>query len=196
MFGLLPITKVIATTAGVYATSFLALYLLFATFDVHLRLLMAFSSAAVVDWVLLYFVNLGWRQLWAVIPGLGRWLFPDLNGDWHATIDWVRGKQAGQATGTVQIKQDFFKLSIEMDAERSDSRTIALALKRDPESGRSVLHYIYEVTEKHTSPGQNMVYQGAASLSIRTSPEELAGNYFTSRGTGGRFRFRRLSSRP
>lgn len=193
MFHFLPMTKVISMIAGIYALLFLTLYLILAKFGIEIRLLLAFSGAAVVDLALIGFAYAGWRRLWAAIPRLNRWFYPDLNGHWLATIDWVHDLRSGSATGTVHIKQDFFKISIEMDAERSESRTIALCAKKDPESGRPFLHYIYEVSEKHTSEAQNGIYRGAASLGIDAlSANRLSGNYFTSRGTGGRFLFTRV----
>ncbi|MDM0079225.1 hypothetical protein QTI17_01340 [Variovorax sp. J31P179] len=183
----------IATIAGGYALAIMLLYWAFGAAGIPLRPLFAYSGAAVVDLALLAFFCAGWRRLWARMPRLNQWLYPDLNGVWDASIDWVRGEQVGRAVGRVIIKQDFFKISIEMDAERSESRTLALAVKKDPESSRPLLHYIYEVREKYTSPGQNKVYQGAASLVVgAASNDELVGNYFTSRGTGGRFHFCRL----
>lgn len=193
MFSLLPMTKVISMIAGGYALAFILLNLGFGAFGITLRPLIAVSGAAVVDFALLVFVYAGWRRLWIKVPILNQWLYPDLNGNWGASIDWVKGEEVGRAVGKVVIKQDFFKISIEMDAERSESRTLALVVKKDPESARPLLHYIYEVREKYTSPGQNKVYHGAASLLVdAVSNEELVGNYFTSRGTGGRFHFRRL----
>lgn len=193
MFQLLPKTKVISTIAGVYALLVVSLFILFGAFGAPLRPWLALSGAAVIDVALIAFVYAGWRPLWGVVPSLNRWLYPDLNGRWCATIDWVKDEEAGRASGTVHITQDFFKMSIEMDAERSESNTVALCVRKDPESGRPLLHYIYEVREKYTEPGQNKVYRGAASLQLDAqSLDELAGNYFTSRGTGGRFHFARL----
>lgn len=192
MFNLLPVTKVISLIAGGYALVFILASLGFTALGMTLTPLSALSGAAAIDVALLLFVCVGWRWLWEKVPILNRWLYPDLNGDWDASIDWVRGDEAGRATGKVVIKQDFFKISIEMDADRSESRTLALSVKKDPESSRPLLHYIYEVREKYISPGQNKVYQGAASLLVdAVSNEDLGGNYFTSRGSGGRFHFRR-----
>jgi hypothetical protein len=192
MFSLLPITKVVSLIAGLYAILAFLVALGMERFGIKVSPLRVFSAAAVVDLGLLFFAYVGWRWLWAKVPKLNRWLYPDLNGTWDASIDWVKDDQNGRASGTVSIKQNFFTISIEMDADRSESRTIALSVKRDPESARPLLHYIYEVREKYTSPGQNKVYQGAASLLVDVvSNDRLGGNYFTSRGTGGRFDFRR-----
>lgn len=194
MFSLLPMTKVVSLIAGIYAFLAFLVALGMEHIDVQVNPFRVFSGAAVVDLVLLFFVYVGWRWLWVKVPNLNRWLYPDLNGTWDASIDWVKDDQTGRASGTASIKQNFFTISIQMDAERSESRTIALSVKRDPESARPLLHYIYEVTEKYTSPGQNKIYQGAASLLVDVvSNDRLGGNYFTSRGTGGRFEFRRAS---
>jgi hypothetical protein len=192
MFSLLPVTKVVSMIAGLYAILAFLVALGMECFDIQVSPFRAFSGAAVLDLGLLFFVYVGWRWIWAKVPNLNRWLYPDLNGMWDASIDWVKGQQIGRASGRVSIKQNFFTISIEMDADRSESRTIALSVKRDPESARPLLHYIYEVREKYTAPGQNKVYQGAASLVVDVvSNDRLGGNYFTSRGTGGHFEFRR-----
>jgi len=192
MFSLLPMTKVISMIAGLYAILAFVVAFGMERLDIQVSLFRVFSGAAVVDLGLLFFVYVGWRWVWVKVPNLNRWLYPDLNGMWDASIDWVKDDQTGRASGRVFIKQNFFTISIEMDADRSESRTIALSVKRDPESARPLLHYIYEVREKYTSPGQNKVYQGAASLLVDVvSNDRLGGNYFTSRGTGGRFEFLR-----
>lgn len=194
MFNLLPITKVVSLIAGLYALLAYLAMLGMEHFGIQLSPLRVFGGAAAVDLAMLFFVYFGWRWIWAKVPDLNRWLYPDLNGEWDASINWVKGDEVGQAIGKVYIKQNFFSISIEVNADRSESRTIALSVKRDPESARPLLHYIYEVREKYTSPGQNMVYQGAASLLVDVvSNDLLGGNYFTSRGFGGRFEFQRAS---
>lgn len=193
MFSLLPMTKVISMIAGLYAILAFIVAVGMERLEIQVSLFRVFSGAAVFDLGLLFFVYVGWRWIWVKVPNLNRWLYPDLNGMWDASIDWVKDDQTGRASGRVFIKQNFFTISIEMDADRSESRTIALSVKRDPESARPLLHYIYEVREKYTSPGQNKVYQGAASLLVDVvSNDRLDGNYFTSRGTGGRFEFLRV----
>jgi hypothetical protein len=192
MFSLLPVTKVISLIAGSYAILAILVTLGMERLGMPVSPFRVFSGAAIVDLGLLFFVYVGWRWLWVKVPNLNRWFYPDLNGMWDASIDWVKDDQTGRASGRVSIKQNFFTISIEMDADRSESRTLALSVKKDPESSRPLLHYIYEVKEKYTSHGQNKVYQGAASLLVDVvSNDRLGGNYFTSRGTGGRFEFRR-----
>ena len=192
MFSLLPMTKVISMLAGLYALLAFLVALGMERLGIEVSFLRVFSGAVVIDLGLLFFVYVGWRWIWEKVPRLNQWLYPDLNGTWAASIDWVKDGKTGLALGTVSIKQNFFTLSIEMDAPRSESRTIALSVKKDPESARPLLHYIYEVREKCQSPGQNMVYQGAASLVVDVATyDRLSGNYFTSRESGGHFEFRR-----
>ena len=192
MFSLLPMTKVISMLAGLYALLAFLVALGMGRLGIEVSFLRVFSGAVVIDLGLLFFVYVGWRWIWEKVPRLNQWLYPDLNGTWAASIDWVKDGKTGLALGTVSIKQNFFTLSIEMDAPRSESRTIALSVKKDPESARPLLHYIYEVREKYQSPGQTMVYQGAASLVVDVATyDRLSGNYFTSRESGGHFEFRR-----
>lgn len=194
MFQLLPVTKVVSVIAGVYALVVVMSFYLLNNVGIPMRPWMAFTSATVVDLLLMMFVYFAWRRLWKWFPILNTWLYPDLNGKWHATIDWVGAEDSGRSEGNVHIKQDFFKMSIDMDADKSSSKTIALCVQKDPLSGRPLLHYIYEVREKYNTPGKNKTYRGAASLEVDVeSVDKLSGNYFTSRRTGGHFVFTRLN---
>jgi hypothetical protein len=186
MFNLLPTTKIVALIAASYGFFLLS-------FSAFLSPSDAFRGAAVVDIVLFALLSVGWRWLWIKVPALNRWIYPDLNGHWVAKIHWVQGNNSGVALGTAHITQDFFRFGIDVDASNSASNTIALVLKKDTETGKPLLHYIYEVREKHTRPGGDNVYRGAASLTFDAlSDRQLSGNYFTSRSTAGRFQFSRL----
>ncbi len=186
MLNLLPITKIVALVAASYGFLLLSLSPFLSPSD-------AFRGAAVVDIALLVLLSFGWRWLWTKFPALNRWIYPDLNGHWLAEIHWVQGDKSGIAVGTARITQDFFRFGIDVDAPNSESNTIALVLKKDTETGKPLLHYIYEVREKHTRPGGDNVYRGAASLTFDAlSDRQLSGNYFTSRSTAGRFQFSRV----
>jgi hypothetical protein len=174
------------------ASSYAALLLLFGWLSESARV--AFAFATVLELILTYIVYVGWRSLWSRFPKLNQVLFPDLNGDWIAKIHWVRDDKEGTVDATAKIKQDLIKMSIELDAPESDSATVALVVRKDPESGRPILHYIYEVTDHQMRIASKPSYRGAASLKVDASDSRfMRGNYFTSRGSRGHFSFERVA---
>ena len=190
MFLLLPPTKVITAIAGIYA----AIWVFVASIWEGADAAQALRAAAILEVLLLVFTAWGWRKIWKKIPILNLLLFPDLSGKWEATIVWVKDNDSGQAQGTVHIVQDFFKLSLELTTEISESSTLAVMVKRDPESGRPILHYVYTVRPKQLIPGAEPTYEGAALLKVKHDDYgQLQGNYFTSRSTKGHFSFVRIS---
>lgn len=128
----------------------------------------------------------GWRWLWRWIPVLAN-IYPDLNGSWELTISWSRHDQSGNVAAKAVIKQNFFRISMEVDAPDSESRTLSAVPKKDAESGRAALHYIYLVTP-HAKPGRPPApYHGAAILAVSgDASQNLAGNYWTSHQSVGR----------
>jgi hypothetical protein len=191
MFYLLSPTKVISIVSVLYA----ALWVACALLSAHPSSLTVFRTVALLDVILVLWGAWGWRKLWGIFPILNRWLYPDLNGTWDAVIHWVRGNDTGQADGQVHIKQTFFKISIELVSQDSESETSAVVVKRDPESGRPMLHYIYVVKPKQIAAGAAPTYEGCALLKVsHVGIDELAGNYFTSRASSGYFKFVRRRS--
>lgn len=157
-----------------------------------------FSAALFLDLVLVLTVNLWWRKVWTRFPALNTVLFPDLNGDWRMTIHWSGVNEEGDAVeGTVQatatIKQNFLHMSMEVESEDSDSETLMAEPKKDPESGRPLVYYVYRVVPKKTRARAGSSYQGAAILKFEgTQSARLSGNYFTSRMRQGYFTLERI----
>src|SRR5207302_1380783 len=95
-------------------------------------------------------------------------------------------------TGVVKakatIKQDFLRFSMEVASPKSDSLSLIAQPKKDPESGRSLLYYIYLVIPKDVGPNPSLAYHGAAILRFsETGGGQLSGNYWTSKRTSGHF---------
>lgn len=135
--------------------------------------------------------TVGWRWAWGGIPAL-RNLYPDLNGTWDVSITWNRAGQHGAVSAKAVIKQTLFRISMEVEAPDSVSRTLSAVPKKDPESGRAALHYIYLVTP-HSRPGKASVsYYGAAILAVSDDNSvSVAGNYWTSHQSDGRLILKR-----
>jgi hypothetical protein len=105
------------------------------------------------------------------------------------TIDWTRGPKTGQVTARCTIVQTFATLSMEVHSPGSDSQTLIAQPRRDPESGRATLYYVYVVSPRAIGSDATAKYDGAAIL--RFFPEEqggtLRGNYWTSVDSCGHF---------
>ncbi|NBF01729.1 hypothetical protein GV819_05435 [Pseudomonas sp. Fl5BN2] len=190
MFSLFSPIKIIAVIAGIYATIWAFVVSCYGNAD----LAQVFRTVTILEFLLLAFTAWGWRKIWKLVPALNRLLFPDLNGQWLATIDWNMDAKSGQAKGKVHIIQDFFKISLEVVTDSSESNTQAVIVKRDPESGRPILHYVYTVRPKQISVGAEPTYDGAALLKVSHDDyDQLQGNYFTSLSTNGYFSFVRIA---
>jgi hypothetical protein len=189
---LLPIGRVIATVAVVYAALvalFLGLWWQCAENPTVLGGLgFALKGATPIQLMLMTFIYYGWTWIWKVIPKLNEWLFPDLNGTWNMEIRYNLKDKSGRLDAEATIKQNFVSLSMDVRAPSSDSQTLLAVPRKDPESRRPMLYYVYSVTPHATGPKPARLYTGAAILRFDTANGgELGGNYWTSAETTGRF---------
>lgn len=130
--------------------------------------------------------SIGWRLLWRCFPYF-RGLYPDLTGTWDVSIEWIRQGESGTVVATAIIKQNLLRFSMEVEAPASDSRTLSAVPKKDPESGRAALHYIYLVTPHAKLGKASASYHGAAILTLSDDgAPKIAGNYWTSHQSDGR----------
>lgn len=198
MIMLLPLGRVIAVVAVLYG-------LLIALFIGHWwqgadeptvwgGLGFALRGATPIQVCLMAFIYFGWTRIWKWIPKLNDWLFPDLNGRWAMDIHYNLKGQMGHIAAEATIKQNFIRLSMDVRAPNSDSRTLIAVPRKDPESGQPMLYYIYEVTPHATGPKPARSYTGAAILRFdKANGGGLGGNYWTSAETTGRFTIRGVS---
>jgi hypothetical protein len=194
MLLLLPVHLIVSAVAVTYAALLLVIIgglLAWGSPLDPLRLFtFAFSGATLLQLALLAFLTVAWKWLWSAFPVLERVLFPNIEGTWKMTIDWQRDGREGQVRATASIRQTFLKLSMEVDSEGSESETLIAVPRRDGESGRPMLYYVYRVVPKKNKSDAGHPYEGSALLKL-TDGNMLAGNYFTSRETKGRFQLRR-----
>lgn len=152
----------------------------------------AFKGAVFLEIVILIFFVSGWRFLWSKFPKLNEWVYPDLNGEWQVSIHWNYGHQKGIKTAIAHIKQDFFKLSMELVSDESESETLMVKPKKDPESSRPLLYYIYRNEAAQGVNNPRPSHKGAAVLKLDLKDQNtLKGNYFTDHGTNGHFELKR-----
>lgn len=150
--------------------------------------------AAGIELVLGVIAGFAWRFLWRWIPML-RKFYPDLNGTWDVELHYQWKEKRGTVEATAHIEQSLTALSINMVSSLSDSNTLAVVAKKEPESGRPMLYYTYHNEPQQGTGGTQAPHKGTAILKLSLEDDsELKGNYFTDRETKGHFIFRRNDS--
>jgi len=141
--------------------------------------------------------TLSWRCIWKIIPILNEVVFPDLNGVWHIDIHWNNGTNNGIAVGTAVIKQSLVKMSMEISTNTSYSETLMIKPRKNNESDRPSLFYIYRNTPKIITTSNPGSYLGTAILNLSLNSEsKLSGNYFSERNTQGHFNLTKDINKP
>ncbi|NOI78609.1 hypothetical protein F0224_23415 [Vibrio coralliilyticus] len=197
MISLIPIGRVITLIAVVYAV--VSCLILWAAYDESTSFLSAVSigasGSAVLNGLLAILFYYGWERIWGKYPILNRLLFPNLNGTWDMTIHWEWEGKQGTSHGRAVIKQSFLNIGMDVEAEDSDSQTLLAKPKKDAETGRSELYYVFLTTPKHKSHSlPQQPYKGTAILKLGLDDDGLLqGNYFTSRKTVGYYVLKRVS---
>lgn len=198
MIGLLPIGRVISLIAVAYAA--ISCLILWTVYTDDTSFLTAVSIAtggsSLLHIALLGAFYVGWEKLWVKYPALNRWLFPNLNGTWEMAVHWEWNGKKGVSHAKAIIKQNFLKLGMDVEAEDSDSQTLLAKPKKDPETGRAELYYVFLTTPKHKAGTiRQDSYKGAAILKLCVEGgDQLQGNYFTSRKTVGHYELRRVGA--
>jgi hypothetical protein len=196
VISILPVTRVIGAVAVFYGVCVAVVVALTWRYGDEATLRssigIAISGATLLNVVLLFLFTIGWKQIWSLFPALNRWVFPDLNGEWQMVIHWQGTETSGIVPAKAQIKQDLLRISMEVFSRDSDSETLVVYPKRDPESGRPILYYVYRVIPKNIKQGAGGSYEGSAILRLSNSGKNRwSGNYFTSRQTLGHFELSR-----
>ena len=197
MIGLVPIARIVTCIAVSYAilvTICGALFLQFGDDSLWTWTILksALAGAGVLELALIVWVYFGWRQLWRWVPALNRLLYPDIAGEWNITINWQDDGTEGVVEANAIIRQDFVRVSMEVTSLSSESETLIARPKRDPESGKPLLYYVYLVVPNFIGDNRKEPYFGAAVLKFsETEGGKLSGNYWTSKQTRGHFRLSR-----
>ena len=197
MISLFSITRIVKYGAVAYAIIVVLLGAVLAQFNdgswsTWADIRIAVAGAAGLEGVLLVLVYFGWRRLWRWFPILNRWLYPDISGVWNMTIDWQGQGNQGTVDAKATIRLNFTRISMEVRSPGSDSQTLMAQPKKDPESGRPLLYYVYAVIPKAIGTNARPTYYGAAMLKFWESEGgELSGNYWTNEQRRGHFRLSR-----
>lgn len=196
MINLLPIGKIISIIAVIYATA--CCLILWGVYDENTTFVTAISFASgglfLLNIILMSIFFFGWRKVWKWFPQLNNLLFPDLNGTWDMVIHWEWDGKKGISHAKATIKQNFLGIGMDVEADDSDSQTLVAKPKKDTETGRPSLYYVYLTIPKHkTGFDAQDPYRGTAILKLNLDGKEvLNGNYFTSRKTVGHYELTRI----
>jgi len=196
---LLPFGRVISLISVIYGI--ITCVILWFTYSETTSLVEAVSiasgGAAILQAFLTAFFCLGWQAVWAKFPILNQLLFPNLNGTWDMVVHWEWDNKKGVSRATAVIRQSFLKIGIDVVAPDSESQTLLAKPKKDAETGRAVLYYVFLATPNRIAKVKNQEpYQGAAILKLSLDgTNSLCGNYFTSRQSGGHYELTRSSNR-
>ncbi|AQQ67571.1 hypothetical protein Mag101_07880 [Microbulbifer agarilyticus] len=197
MINLLPVGRVISFVAVAYAAvSCLILWVIYDEATSFFNAITIATSGSIFLNLLLFIIfYMAWEKLWNKYPILNHLLFPNLNGKWEMLIHWEWEGKRGVSHARAVIKQSFLTLGMDVEAEDSDSQTLLAKPKRDSETGRAELYYVFLTTPKNKgSAGAQEPYKGTAILKLSLQDDgQLQGNYFTSRKTVGHYELTRIS---
>ncbi len=197
MINLLPIWKIISRISVIYAT--VCGLILLGIYDENTTFMTVLSVASgglfILNTIVISIFFFGWRKLWQWFLKLNNLLFPDLNGTWDMVIHWEWEDKKGTSHAQATIKQDFLKIGMDVEADDSDSQTLVAKPKKDTETGRPELYYVFLTTPKHKAGfGPQDPYMGTAILKLNLNDKDvLNGNYFTSRKTVGHYELTRIN---
>lgn len=197
MINLFPIGKLISLIAVMYAV--ITCLILWALYDESTSFITAISTAiggsTLLNVLLLAIFYFGWKIIWKICPVLNKILFPNLNGTWDMVIHYEWEGKKGTSNAKAVITQNFLKIGMDVEAEDSDSQTLMAKPKKDTETGRAELYYIFLTTPKDKGDIRtNAPYKGAAILKLNLHcNQRMEGNYFTDRGTCGYYELKHTS---
>lgn len=194
MISLLPIRPVVIWIALIFSMLVVLIVLgaqALTEMSVMSSIRVAMVGSTVLNLLLLYWFYSGWQWIWARLPWLNKKFFPNLNGQWDMKISYDWQGKVGEVKATAEIHQSWTSIGIEVEAEDSDSRTLMAVPSKDSSTGRPLLYYIY-LSTPHAGATNAAPYEGAATLRMGLqNSRTLSGNYFTSRGSTGRFELTR-----
>lgn len=200
MITILPLHRVIWAVSIIYAAIVaIALAIIWSPTSsptIYGSVKVALAGATALNFTLLGIIYFAWEAVWKRFPSLNTVLFPNLNGIWDIKIHWHGvNDTSGIVDGVATIKQDFIKLSMEVSTKDSDSETLIAQPRKQSESGRPILYYVYRVIPKETARDAGHPYEGSAILKFSDEgTHQLSGNYFTSRRTKGHFTLTRKTA--
>lgn len=105
---------------------------------------------------------------------------PHIEGEYEAEINYLY-KGGGKKEPTVNIKQTFLTVNVELKSDEMTSNSITGDIVE--EDGKKILYYSYRTNPKAFFREDNPIKIGTARIIIEK--EELTGTYWTQAGTSG-----------
>lgn len=150
--------------------------------------------------ILVLIASSTWRYVWTRFPVLNKAFFPDLNGRWTGTLQttWKSpetGITPGPIPSTITIRQGLFDISIKQVTGESTSHSTRVIAEAYPNADRYRLWYSYDNRPKAEFHHRSTQHEGFGwlEISLAETPDQLTGQYFTSRKTSGDMTFRRAT---
>ncbi len=137
------------------------------------------AFSAVLIYRILYYAFDRFIWKWSPLRNLGLVAVPNLNGKWqgHLTSSYTSDNRSHSIS--VVITQQWSKISIQLEAEESHSRSVAASFLTDnPKSPELV--YVYENVPESMKHKSMQIHGGTARL--RLTDSTLRGQYYTGRG--------------
>jgi hypothetical protein len=159
-------------------------------------------TATILGVVLVGVAEKTWRHIWRWVPPLGRWIFPDLTGQWEGTLtsNWEKPETKSRLepiAATIAIRQGLFSTAVSLEtAETPTSHSKHCILEAYPETARWRIWYSYDNEPMPELRHRSSAHKGVAWLEFTPgrNREELIGQYYTDRMTAGSIRVHRVST--
>jgi hypothetical protein len=158
--------------------------------------------ATIISTAMVVLANWIWRWLWRQAPFLNRVFFPDLNGVWEGSLQTTwrddKGNIPGPISTRVTIRQGVLSINIKQKTQESISWSTRVIPEADPDADRFRLWYSYSNKPNAAVSHRSCDHDGIAwlEISLGDNPDELRGQYFTSRRTAGDITLKRISNDP
>jgi hypothetical protein len=229
MYATLSLSRLLLVLVWPFALILIGL-LAFAGFPHDPRAWLRTIGTAVSVWGILLVLLAGWtsryapwRVLWSAIPGLNRWLFPDLNGEWRGTTssNWPMVKamlDAATAKGgldpdglaTIPLQDDeivitiraslfYFRLNAKLSSTGGTSHSLTALVSKDARRDIFELQYLFSQDTPEAGILDDATHLGAVTADIDIDQWAIKGYYWTRRtwrsglSTAGRIEVRRVS---
>lgn len=137
--------------------------------------------------IAILFIKFLWK--WKIF----KWLVqvPCLSGKWTGTLKFdYDGKQEKKKT-ELCIKQDFFRTTIKLKTDESESISVTAQFDIDKDRGIKRLFYSYQNESKPEHRDRSPIHYGSVRLNISDDNEKLDGEYWTSRKSVGTMNLKR-----
>jgi len=132
---------------------------------------------------------------WRWIAPLQQSVFPYLGGTWSGVIEFDDKGKSQSRDVQLEIKHLLTRISMILDSNESNSRTLVVHAEKDRDFARYRLYYVYLNERKEGVAGGGERYRGLAILRIeQTSPLQMVGDYFTETDRKGALKLTRVTA--